>query len=82
MQWNQNYYEQLIFKVDQFTRKYYINQLIRGSLYFIGLVTIVFIAFNLLENQFYFSKLIVFQFFSIIWYSFLVLGGDTNITLF
>ena len=58
MQWNQNYYEQLIFKVDQFTRKYYINQLIRGSLYFIGLVTIVFIAFNLLENQFYFSKLI------------------------
>lgn len=56
MQWNQNYYEQLIFKVDQFTRKYYINQLIRGSLYFIGLVTIVFIAFNLLENQFYFQN--------------------------
>ena len=53
MQWNQNYYEQLIFKVDQFTRKYYINQLIRGSLYFIGLVTIVFIAFNLLENYLY-----------------------------
>ncbi|MFZ1254804.1 MAG: hypothetical protein WAR77_00550, partial [Saprospiraceae bacterium] len=56
MAWNENYYDQLILKIDQFTRKYYINQLIKGSLYFTGLVTLVFLAYNLLENQFYFSK--------------------------
>ena len=73
MQWNQNYYDQLIHKVDQFTRKYYINQIIRGSLYFVGLVTIVFIAFNLLENQFYFSKAIR----KLLFFSFLGLFGLT-----
>ncbi|HEX5624753.1 MAG TPA: DUF4175 family protein, partial [Saprospiraceae bacterium] len=56
MVWNENYYEQLISKIDQFTRRFYINQMIRGGLYFTGLVTLVFLAFNLLENQFYFSK--------------------------
>ena len=53
---NENYYDQLLHKIDQFTRRYYINQLIRGSLYFTGLLTIVFLAYNLLENQFYFGK--------------------------
>ncbi len=53
---NENYYDQLIYKIDQFTRRYYINQLIRGSLYFTGLLTVVFLAYNLLENQFYFGK--------------------------
>lgn len=56
MLWNENYYDQLILKIDQFTRKFYINQLIRGALYFTGLLTLVFLAYNLLENQFYFSK--------------------------
>ncbi|HRI01426.1 MAG TPA: DUF4175 family protein [Saprospiraceae bacterium] len=56
MQWNQNYYDQLIQKIDQFTRKFYINKLIRGSLYFVGLCTVVFIVLNLLEHQFYFGK--------------------------
>ena len=56
MPMNENYYDQLIYKIDQFTRRYYINQLIRGSLYFTGLLTLVFLAYNLLENQFYFSK--------------------------
>lgn len=53
---NENYYDQLLYKIDQFTRKYYINQLIKGSLYFTGLLTLVFLAYNLLENQFYFGK--------------------------
>ncbi len=52
----ETYYDQLIYKIDQFTRKFYINQLIRGSLYFIGLNTLVFLAYNLLESEFYFSK--------------------------
>ncbi len=56
MTMNENYYHQLIQKIDQFTRKYYINQLIRGSLYFTGLLTLVFLAYNLLESQFYFGK--------------------------
>ncbi|MEP7196024.1 MAG: DUF4175 family protein [Saprospiraceae bacterium] len=56
MEWKQNYYEELIQKLDQFTRKFYLNKMIRGSLYFVGLMTIIFVSFNLLENQFYFSK--------------------------
>ncbi|MCC6754389.1 MAG: DUF4175 domain-containing protein [Saprospiraceae bacterium] len=56
MAWKENYYEQLILKIDQFTRKFYINQLIRGSLYFVGLLTLVFLAYNFLEGQFYFSR--------------------------
>ena len=71
MQWNQNYYDELIHKVDAFTRKYYINQLIRGSLYFIGLVTVVFVAFNLLEHYFYFSKAVR----KILFFSFIGLFG-------
>jgi hypothetical protein len=56
MAMNENYYNQLIEKIDQFTRKYYINQLIRGSLYFTGLLSLVFLTYNFLENQFYFGK--------------------------
>ncbi|MDQ3141760.1 MAG: DUF4175 domain-containing protein [Bacteroidota bacterium] len=76
MEWSQNYYDQLIHKVDQFTRKYYVNQLIRGGLYFVGLITLVFILFNLLESYFYFGtavrKILFFSFvflsFGTLWY--------------
>ena len=54
----QGNYELLISKLDQFIRKYYINQLLRGALYFTGLVIAVFLAVNLLENNFYFDKTI------------------------
>ncbi len=56
MEWKQNYYEELIQKLDGFTRKFYINKLIRGSLYFVGLMTLLFVLMNVLEGQFYFSK--------------------------
>ena len=56
MEWNQNFYDQMIQKLDQFTRKYYINKLIRGTIYFVGISTALFILFNLLERQFYFTK--------------------------
>jgi len=50
-----NNYQLLITKLDQFTRKFYINQLIRGGLYSIGLILFLFIAINTLEHFFYFD---------------------------
>ena len=54
MQISQNY-SLLIEKLDQFIRKYYLNQLIKGSLYSIGLILFLFCSFNLLEYFFYFG---------------------------
>ena len=50
------YYDQLINKLDRFTRKYYLNQLIRGFLYTAAILLALFIAFNLLEHNFYFDR--------------------------
>ena len=49
-------YQLLIEKLDQFTRKYYANQMIRGSLYSIGLILALFLFVSLLEHQFFFGK--------------------------
>ncbi len=51
-----NNYELLIAKLDQFIRKYYLNKLIRGALYSIGLILGLFILFNVLEYYYYFDK--------------------------
>ncbi len=71
----QNNYELLIEKLDQFIRKYYINQLIRGGLYSVGLIIVLFLAISLLEYQFYFDmgtrKMLFFSFIGI---SLLALG--------
>ncbi|HMU06250.1 MAG TPA: DUF4175 domain-containing protein, partial [Saprospiraceae bacterium] len=48
-------YNQLIEKLDQFIRKYYINKLIKGSLYTIAVVLALFLLFNVLEYNFYFG---------------------------
>lgn len=53
---SKNNYTLLIEKLDQFTRKFYINKIIRGVLYTIALVIALFLLFNLLESQFYFSQ--------------------------
>lgn len=53
---NQNY-SLLIQKLDQFIRKYYLNQLIRGSLYTVGAVLFLFLVFSFLEYSFYFGTL-------------------------
>ncbi len=50
-----NNYQILIEKLDRFTRKYYINKLIRGALYSTGLILALFILMNLLEHQFFFG---------------------------
>ncbi|MBK8844943.1 MAG: DUF4175 domain-containing protein [Saprospiraceae bacterium] len=49
------HYNLLIQRLDQFIRKYYLNQIIRGFLYLTGFVTVYFITIALLENYFYFG---------------------------
>ena len=48
-------YQLLIGKLDQFIRKFYVNQLIRGVLYSVGFILFLFILFNVLEYNFFFS---------------------------
>jgi hypothetical protein len=52
---NRSNYNVLINKLDQFIRKYYINKLIRGSFYTLGLILALFLLFNILEYNFYFG---------------------------
>ena len=49
-------YSLLLNKLDQFIRKYYLNQLFRGFLFSAGLILGLFLAFNLLEHQFFFDN--------------------------
>ena len=49
-------YLTLIRKLDAFTRRYYLNKLIRGSLITAGSLLAVFLIYTLLEHQFYFSS--------------------------
>ena len=48
-------YQLLIEKLDQFSRKYYVNQAIRGVLYSTGLILALFLGLNFAENYFYFD---------------------------
>lgn len=76
MSTKQDNYQLLIEKLDQFIRKYYVNQIIRGALYSTGLVLVLFLAVNLLEYYYYFSpgprRLLFFSFVGI---SLLALGA-------
>lgn len=49
-------YQLLIENLDRFTRKYYVNQLIRGLLYSVALLVFLFIVMNVLEYFYNFSK--------------------------
>ncbi|MDF2438764.1 MAG: hypothetical protein K0Q95_3140 [Bacteroidota bacterium] len=51
-------YQNLISKLDEFIRKYYKNQLVRGFIYTIGLVLIFFITVTALEYYAHFSTLV------------------------
>lgn len=48
-------YQLLIAKLDAFIRKYYLNQIIRGSLYTIGLLGGLFLIFSITEYNLYLS---------------------------
>ncbi len=52
---HKNNYQLLIEKLDQFIRKYYVNQLIRGGLYSLALMLVLFLGLNFLEYNFYFK---------------------------
>jgi len=62
-------YHLLISRLDQFIRKFYLNRLIKGILFSIALIIGLFIVFNLLEYEFYFStggrKLLFFSFLAV-----------------
>ena len=50
----QDQYEILINKLDQFIRKFYLNQLLKGTLYSLALILVLFLTINTLEYYFYF----------------------------
>lgn len=69
-------YRLLIDKLDQFIRKYYINQMIRGALYTTAVVLVFFLIIAYLEYSFYFDTGIRrLMFFSFLGISLLALGG-------
>ena len=49
-----NSYSFLIQKLDQFIRKYYVNQLIRGSLYTVAVILLTYLIFSLSEYFLFF----------------------------
>jgi len=51
-------YQLLIEKLDQFIRKFYVNQLIRGGLYSLALMLVLFLGLNFLEYHFFFKPAI------------------------
>jgi len=55
---SQDQYEILMNKLDQFIRKFYLNQLLKGSLYSIGLILLLFLTINTLEYYFYFPTIV------------------------
>ncbi|MEO1627953.1 MAG: DUF4175 family protein, partial [Bacteroidota bacterium] len=69
-------YTLLIEKLDGFIRKYYLNQIIRGTLYSLGLILALFLASNLLEHYFYFGTGVR----KLLFYSFI--GGSALALLF
>lgn len=68
---SQDQYEMLINKLDQFIRKFYLNQLLKGSLYSIGLILFLFLSINTLEYYYYFPTLIR----KVLLFSFLGISG-------
>jgi hypothetical protein len=70
-------YQSLIEKIDQFTRKYYMNNLIRGSLYSIGVLLAAFISFSLLESYYFSATSSSMQLRKVLFYSFLGISALT-----
>lgn len=73
-----NNYQSLIEKIDQFTRKYYMNNLIRGSLYSVGVLLVAFISFALLEYYYFNATVSSMELRKGLFYSFL---GISTLTL-
>ncbi len=68
-------YQLLIEKLDHFIRKYYLNKLIRGVLFSLGLILGLFIVISVMEYFFYFDKSVrKILFFSFLGVSIIALG--------
>lgn len=74
----ENSYDILISKLDEFIRKFYKNQLIKGLIYAISLVAIFFIIVNLLEYFGHFDMLTR----SILFFSFLSFSAIISVRFF
>ena len=70
-------YQSLIEKIDQFTRKYYMNNLIRGSLYSIAVLLAAFISFSLLEAYYFSATTSSIELRKILFYSFIGISALT-----
>jgi hypothetical protein len=53
-----NNYELLIHKLDEFIRKFYKNKLIKGSIYFVGLIVLFYLVVATLEHFGHFGPLV------------------------
>lgn len=51
-----NAYQQLIEKLDTFIRKFYLNKMIRGAIYFVAALFITYLCLNTLEYYLYLSS--------------------------
>ncbi len=65
-----NNYQLLIQKLDQFIRKYYVNKLIRGALYSVGLIVLLFLVVAVLEYYNFYEPPTR----KILWYSFITVS--------
>ena len=83
---HQDNYQILIDKLDQFIRKYYVNQLIRGALYTLATVVFLFVLINVLEYFYYFNtsvrKLMFYGFFGYVFGILVLLGHFAFDSLF
>ena len=66
-------YGLLLERLDQFIRKFYVNQLLRGTLYTTGLILALFLGLNFAEYYFYFPPAVKLPLF----WSFVAVSGVT-----
>lgn len=48
--------DQLLHQLQEFKQKFYLNMLLRGSIFAVGLLLSVYIVYSLLEYMFYFPE--------------------------
>ena len=66
---NDSYYI-LIKKLDQFIRKYYLNQIIKGGIYFLAVILLFYLLFTVIESFAYFDSTVR----SILFYAYLLIN--------
>ncbi|MCK4406866.1 MAG: hypothetical protein KAV44_04270 [Bacteroidales bacterium] len=66
---NDNYYI-LIKKIDQFIRKYYLNQIIKGGIYCLAVIVLFYLLFTVIEYFAYFDSTVR----SILFYAYLIIN--------